>query len=84
MSIAQLRAVSELDLPLIVDEIDEVLGVRTLIEGGLIVGCGGVIDVLPSGQAVVLHPAVIQNVTAMGRQFLRMPNPRLDSLSDFL
>lgn len=84
MSIAQLRAVSERDLPLIVEDLDELLGVRSLIEGGLVVGCRGVIDVKTCGKPQVLHPAVIQNVTAMGRQFLGMPDPVIDSLSDFM
>ncbi|WP_225782679.1 hypothetical protein [Xenophilus sp. Marseille-Q4582] len=77
MSIEQLRAISQEDLPLIVEDLNEVLGVRSLIEGGLVVGYAGVLDFLPCGRAVVVRPAVIRDVTAMGAQFLGLPDPRL-------
>lgn len=83
MSIAQLRAISERDLPLIVDELDEVLGVRSLIEGGVIVGHGGTLVVLPNGDVVVSSPALIKEVTAMGRQFIGPPHSMIDALGDF-
>ena len=83
MSIAQLRAISEWDLPLIVADLNELLGVRSLIEGGLVVGHGGVIDIRSYGQVVVCRPALIKNVTARGRQFLGQPDALLDVLADF-
>lgn len=84
MSIAQLKAVSALDLPLIVDCVDELLGVRSLIDGGLIVGCGGAIEILPCGRTVVVQPAVIRDITPLGVRFLGIPDSFIDPLADML
>lgn len=84
MSIAQLKAISALDLPLIVDCVDELLGVRSLIDGGLVVGCGGVIEFLPCGRPVVAQPAVIRDITPLGVRFLGTPDSLMDALAELL
>lgn len=83
MSIAQLRAISGSDLPLLVNDLHELLGVRSLIEGGLVVGHGGTLRMLRCGEVVVASPALIKDVTARGRRFLAQPDPLLEALEDF-
>lgn len=83
MSIALLRATSIRDLPLVVSELNEVLAVRSLIEGGLIVGYGGEVEIRPCGHAAVVRPAIIRDVTNLGLQFLGAPDVRTDSLGGF-
>ena len=84
MSIELLNVISKYDLPLIVHDVDEILGVRSLLDGGLIVGCAGVIEVMPDGRVAVVRPALIKDVTALGKLSLCRPNARLDALGDLL
>lgn len=84
MSIALLKAISALDLPLCLDDVNEVLGMRSLIDGGLIVGYVGVIDFLPCGRPVVLRPAVIRDITPLGVRYLGTPDTLIDPFGDML
>lgn len=84
MSIELLKVISKYDLPLFVHEVDEILGVTSLLEGGLIVGCAGVIEVTRDGRVAVVRPALIRDVTALGKLSLRRPDARLDALGDLL
>lgn len=84
MPTALLRAISEIDLPLLVDDPDELLQVRHLLDGGWVQGVNGLTRRLPCGQIVVTRPALIRDVTPMGRPFLLRPDPRVDPLAELL
>lgn len=81
MSIALLRTIGVSTLPLIVEDVDGLLGVRSLLDGGLIEGSSGVIDILPTGRVVLVHPAVVRGITPLGHQFLQRPDLPVDGPS---
>lgn len=84
MPIALLSALSEADLPLLVDDPDELGRIHELLEDGLILGFEGAVNRLPCGQAVVTQPALIRDVTQAGRPFLRGADPQTEALADLL
>lgn len=84
MSITWLSAISEADLPLLVEDPEEFEKIRRLLDDGLILGADGAVKRLPDGQVVVTQPALIRDVTRAGRPFLRSPDPCVDALAELL
>jgi len=84
MPITLLSALSEADLPMLVDDPDEMSRIQELLKDGLILGFDGTMTRLPCGQIVVTQPALIRDVTLAGRQFLRSADPRVEALAELL